>query len=180
LGRAFWQGITAMGGPERSPGEALAALKEAMEVIRLAWSEERGLRYDGEHYALAGYQPGPTPAHRIEIWLGVTKPRGQRLTGRVADGSIPSLSYVPPDQLAEGQKRIDAAAEGGPRPGCDLPPLQRLGDDQRRRRRRALGRPSGAVGGDARRLGDAPARRHPSSSGRRSPSPIRSSASRPR
>jgi alkanesulfonate monooxygenase SsuD/methylene tetrahydromethanopterin reductase-like flavin-dependent oxidoreductase (luciferase family) len=108
---AFWQGITAMGGPERSPGEALAALEEAIEIIRLAWSEERGVRYDGEHYALAGFQPGPPPAHRIEIWLGVTKPRGQRLTGRVADGWIPSLSYVPPDQLAEGQKRIDAAAE---------------------------------------------------------------------
>jgi alkanesulfonate monooxygenase SsuD/methylene tetrahydromethanopterin reductase-like flavin-dependent oxidoreductase (luciferase family) len=100
-----------MGGPERSPGEALAALEEAIEIIRLAWSEERGVRYDGEHYALAGFQPGPPPAHRIEIWLGVTKPRGQRLTGRVADGWIPSLSYVPPDQLAEGQKRIDAAAE---------------------------------------------------------------------
>ncbi|MGH3007681.1 MAG: LLM class flavin-dependent oxidoreductase [Gaiellaceae bacterium] len=117
---AFWQGIAAMGGPERGAGEALKALEEAIEIIRLAWSEERGVRYDGEHYALAGYQPGPPPAHRIEIWLGVTRPRGQRLTGRLADGWIPSLSYVPPEQLAESQKRIDAAAEEAGRDPAEI------------------------------------------------------------
>jgi alkanesulfonate monooxygenase SsuD/methylene tetrahydromethanopterin reductase-like flavin-dependent oxidoreductase (luciferase family) len=37
-----------------------------------------------------------------------------RLTGALADGWIPSQSYLPPDQVAEAMKRIDdaAAAEG--------------------------------------------------------------------
>ena len=120
---AFWEGIAAMGGPERTPREALEALDEAIQVIRLALSDERSVRFDGKHYSLAGYQPGPPPAHRIEIWLGVYKPRGLGLVGRRADGWIPSLTYAPPEQLAEGQKRIDAAAEEA---GRDPASIRRL------------------------------------------------------
>jgi alkanesulfonate monooxygenase SsuD/methylene tetrahydromethanopterin reductase-like flavin-dependent oxidoreductase (luciferase family) len=108
---AFWDGIAAMGGPRRGPGEALRALEEAIEISRLAWSGERAVRFEGEHYRVAGWQPGPPPAHRIEIWLGVYKPRGLELVGRRADGWVPSLGYAPPEQLEEGQKRVDAAAE---------------------------------------------------------------------
>lgn len=108
---AFWQGIAAMGGPERGPGESLEALAEAIEIIRLAWSGEDAVRFEGEHYRVAGWQPGPPPAHRIEIWLGLYKPRGLELVGRRADGWVPSLGYAPPEQLAEGQERVDAAAE---------------------------------------------------------------------
>ena len=38
------------------------------------------------------------------------------LTGRLADGWVPSSSYVPPTKLPEMQARIDegAAARGGP------------------------------------------------------------------
>jgi alkanesulfonate monooxygenase SsuD/methylene tetrahydromethanopterin reductase-like flavin-dependent oxidoreductase (luciferase family) len=120
---AFWEGIAAMGGPQRSPREALEALEEAIQVIRLAWSDQRSVRFDGTHYRLSGYQPGPIPAHRIEIWLGVYKPRALNLVGRRADGWVPSLGYMPPEQLAEGQKRIDAAAEEA---GRDPASIRRL------------------------------------------------------
>src|SRR6266849_10064037 len=40
----FWEAIEAYGGPRRDPGAALAALAEAIEVMRLVWSGGRNLR----------------------------------------------------------------------------------------------------------------------------------------
>jgi alkanesulfonate monooxygenase SsuD/methylene tetrahydromethanopterin reductase-like flavin-dependent oxidoreductase (luciferase family) len=111
---AFWPAITAMGGPSRTPGEAGMALAEAIDVIRLMWSDERSVRYDGRHYRLNGVHPGPAPAHDIGIWLGVGGPRMLALTGRVADGWVPSSGYFPPDALSAMHARIDdAAADAG-------------------------------------------------------------------
>ena len=72
---AFWDAIAAYGGPRRAPGESLAALAEAIEVIRMVWSGERNLRFDGQHYHLRGAHSGPVPEHPIGIWLGVYGPR---------------------------------------------------------------------------------------------------------
>ena len=83
---SFWDAIAAMGGPRRSPGEALAALREAVAVIRAMWSGERGLRVPGDHYSVAGVHSGPRPAHDVGIWLGVYGPRALALLGEVADG----------------------------------------------------------------------------------------------
>ncbi|WP_329519376.1 LLM class flavin-dependent oxidoreductase [Spirillospora sp. NBC_01491] len=111
---AFWDAIEAYGGARLAPGAARAALEEAVQVIRMLWSDQRGLRFDGAHYRLAGAQPGPPPAHKIGIWLGVTGPRSLELAGRVADGWIVSSSHVPPQKLLEGQRRVDdSAAEAG-------------------------------------------------------------------
>src|SRR5205085_614629 len=38
---AFWDGIAAMGGPRRTPGESVAALDEAIDIMRAFWSGER-------------------------------------------------------------------------------------------------------------------------------------------
>ncbi len=111
----FWDAIAAMGGPRRTPGEAGAALAEAIDVIRAMWSAERSARYSGRHYQLAGVHPGPAPAHPIGIWLGVGGPRMLALVGRVADGWVPSSSYFPPETLPAMQARIDTAATGAGR-----------------------------------------------------------------
>src|SRR5207302_8432921 len=50
----FWEAIKAMGGPLRTPGESVQALEEAIEVIRLVWSGQHGIRFDGKFYPLAG------------------------------------------------------------------------------------------------------------------------------
>jgi alkanesulfonate monooxygenase SsuD/methylene tetrahydromethanopterin reductase-like flavin-dependent oxidoreductase (luciferase family) len=106
---SFWDAIAGYGGPRREPGEALAALDEAIQVIRLIWSGERGLRFDGRHYRLGGVHSGPLPAHPIGIWLGVYGPRALRLAGRVADGWVPSLGErLQP--LLDMAARLDAAA----------------------------------------------------------------------
>ena len=105
----FWDAIEAYGGPRRSPGAALEALAEAIEVIRNVWSGERNLRFEGKHYRLKGAHSGPLPAHPIGIWLGVTGPRALNLTGRVADGWVPSFRGDL-KKIANMSKRLDDAA----------------------------------------------------------------------
>lgn len=105
----FWDAIEAYGGPRRQPRDALAALEEAIQVIRLMWSGERNLRFAGEHYRLAGAHSGPVPVHPIGIWLGVYGPRALRLLGRLADGWVPSLRGEI-NRLSEGAVRLDDAA----------------------------------------------------------------------
>ena len=115
----FWDAIEAYGGPRRTPRDALAALEEAITVTRLVWSGQRNLRFNGRHYRLAGAHSGPVPAHRIGIWLGVYGPRALRLTGRLADGWVPSLrGDVTP--LVEGSARLDEAAVEAGRDPADL------------------------------------------------------------
>ncbi|MEV8161061.1 LLM class flavin-dependent oxidoreductase [Nocardiopsis alba] len=110
----FWEAIEAMGGPRRAPREAADALLEAIEVIRLLWSDRRSVRFEGEYYRLAGVKPGPTPVHDMGIWLGVLGPRLLKEVGRVADGWVPSHAYAGPERLPEMHRRIDeGAAEAG-------------------------------------------------------------------
>ena len=117
---AFWEGIEAMGGPRRSAGESVDALAEAIEIIRLFWSGERAITYEGRFYTVKGLHPGPAQAHRIEIWLGAYRPRMLALTGRVADGWIPSLGYAPPETIPERQARIDEAAVAAGRQPAEI------------------------------------------------------------
>src|SRR5262249_53692398 len=110
-----WDAIEATGGPRRSPGESVDALAEAIDVLRAMWDVSAGgVRLDGEHYRLGGAEPGPRPAHRIEIWLGAYRPRMLRLTGGKADGWLPSAPYLQEGDLERGNRAIDeAAAEAG-------------------------------------------------------------------
>lgn len=123
----FWDAIAGMGGPRRSPGEALDALEEAVAVIRLLWSGDRGLRYDGEHYSIAGIHSGPLPVHDIEIWFGVYGPRACRLLGRVADGWLPSLGHVSLDELDSRHRIIDESAEEAGRAPATIRRLVNVG-----------------------------------------------------
>jgi alkanesulfonate monooxygenase SsuD/methylene tetrahydromethanopterin reductase-like flavin-dependent oxidoreductase (luciferase family) len=107
--------IAMMGGPLRSPREAVDALEEAIDVIRLMWSGERVVSYEGRHYRLEDAHPGPQPVHPMGIWLGAFRPRMQRLTGQKADGWLPSLGVLSVEELREGNQRIDDAAEAAGR-----------------------------------------------------------------
>ncbi|MGH9289426.1 MAG: LLM class flavin-dependent oxidoreductase [Acidimicrobiales bacterium] len=113
----FWDAIAAYGGPRRQPPAALAALDEAISVIRMVWSGDRNLRFNGQHYNLAGAQSGPGPAHPIGIWLGVYGPRALQLAGRVADGWLPSLMGDVGAVVEMARRLDDAATEVGRDPG---------------------------------------------------------------
>src|SRR6266571_4344753 len=111
---AFWDATEANGGRRLSPGQAVAALGEAMEIIRQVWdtSQRGGVRVNGDRYRVAGAKRGPAPAHDIGIWVGGHKPRMLELIGRSADGWLPSLSYLEGGiaQLADFNAVIDEAA----------------------------------------------------------------------
>jgi alkanesulfonate monooxygenase SsuD/methylene tetrahydromethanopterin reductase-like flavin-dependent oxidoreductase (luciferase family) len=119
----FWDAIEAMGGPRRSPGEAVRSVEEAIQVMRLVWSEERSVRFDGEIYALKGLKPGPHPVHEIGIWVGAGGPRMLGLIGRLADGWVPSMSWATPERLPEMHQRID---EGAASVGRDPAEIRRV------------------------------------------------------
>ena len=121
---SLWDRIAGVGGPRRSPGEAVDALTEAIDVIRALWTAaENGINLAGEHYGLSDADADPAPAHDPEIWLGAYKPRMLRLTGRKADGWLPSAGYAPPEQLGDLSAAIDAAAE---KAGRDPAEIRRL------------------------------------------------------
>ena len=94
---AFWEGIEAMGGRQLSPKQSVDALEQAIFELRDFWKGE-------------GKFDGPQPAHDIGIWLGAYKPRMLRITGALADGWVPSQSYLPPEQVPDAMARIDEAA----------------------------------------------------------------------
>jgi alkanesulfonate monooxygenase SsuD/methylene tetrahydromethanopterin reductase-like flavin-dependent oxidoreductase (luciferase family) len=112
--------IATMGGPRLTPRESVDALEEAITIIRAGLSGQERVDFEGAHYELHGWQPGPPPAHRIGIWLGAYRPRMLRITGRLADGWLPSLGYMKPPQVAEARKRVDEAAAKAGRDPADV------------------------------------------------------------
>ncbi|GAA1558634.1 LLM class flavin-dependent oxidoreductase [Kribbella lupini] len=107
----FREAIAANGGPELTAGQSIEALEEALAIIREVWKPEGGgIRLPGKHYTLNGAKRGPAPAHTVEIWLGAYKPRMLALTGRLADGWVPSSGYAGPDALSAMNKIIDESA----------------------------------------------------------------------
>jgi alkanesulfonate monooxygenase SsuD/methylene tetrahydromethanopterin reductase-like flavin-dependent oxidoreductase (luciferase family) len=67
-----------------------------------------------------GLHPGEPPPHPIGIWLGVGKPRGLALAGRLADGWVPSLGWATPDLVPEMSRHIDEAAQAAGRDPGDV------------------------------------------------------------
>jgi alkanesulfonate monooxygenase SsuD/methylene tetrahydromethanopterin reductase-like flavin-dependent oxidoreductase (luciferase family) len=124
---AFPAGVAAIGADARERGDAVSVLEEAIAVIRLMWSGERGARYTGRFYHLRGVHPGPVPAHPIGIWLGAYRPRMLGITGRLADGWLPSLGYMDPDALNEANRRIDDAATAAGRNPADILRIYNIG-----------------------------------------------------
>ncbi|MCL3820032.1 LLM class flavin-dependent oxidoreductase [Aeromicrobium wangtongii] len=121
---AFWDAVDAMGGRRLTPGQAVDALAEAIEVIRQLWDTEQRDRthLDGEYYRLRGAKRGPRAAHPINIWVGAYKPRMLALVGRAADGWLPSINYLDggPAALPELNERIDDAAQAAGRRPADI------------------------------------------------------------
>ncbi|MGC4105234.1 MAG: LLM class flavin-dependent oxidoreductase [Thermomicrobiales bacterium] len=113
---AFWPAIGAMGGPQRTPAEAVQATSEAIDILRELWDAgtRRNLRFRGEVYTVDGASRGPLPRHDIPIWLGARKPKMLRLIGQKADGWSVTYGYLPEgDRRGELQRSnaiIDVAA----------------------------------------------------------------------
>ena len=105
----FTDRIAGLGGPQRSPAEARAALSEAIDIIRASWAGEP-YDFTGSYYQVPAAEPGPRPAHQAGLWLGVRGPQSVALVGAKADGWSVTQPYVPEEQLPELHDAIDTAA----------------------------------------------------------------------
>lgn len=97
-----------------SPRAKLEALDEAVALLRALWSEP-SVTYAGVHHRAEAAELVPKPDPAIPLWLGTFGPRALALTGRVADGWIPSLGELPRGELAGRRAAVRAAAEAAGR-----------------------------------------------------------------
>jgi alkanesulfonate monooxygenase SsuD/methylene tetrahydromethanopterin reductase-like flavin-dependent oxidoreductase (luciferase family) len=98
-----------IGIPPATPGERLAALEEGVVLMRRLW-EGDPVTFHGRHHRLAAARLQPAPERPIPIWLGTFGPRALALTGRLADGWIPSLGYRPASELPQMMQRVRQGA----------------------------------------------------------------------
>lgn len=120
----FWDAIESMGGTRLSAGESIEALEEAIAIMRALWDTKPrgGVHLKGKHYQIDGAKRGPAPAHNVGIWVGAYKPRILRMTGRAADGWLPSLGYLENgvSSLTEMNQHIDEGAFAAGRQPSDI------------------------------------------------------------
>ncbi|PZS30183.1 MAG: LLM class flavin-dependent oxidoreductase [Pseudonocardiales bacterium] len=96
-----------------TPREKVDGLAEAITVIRGLWSEP-DFSFGGSIHHTVHADLEPKPARHIPIWLGTFGPRALQVTGRLADGWIPSHGYVPIDEVIAMRTRVlDAARDAG-------------------------------------------------------------------
>jgi alkanesulfonate monooxygenase SsuD/methylene tetrahydromethanopterin reductase-like flavin-dependent oxidoreductase (luciferase family) len=111
--------IAAVGAHELSPAEKIDALAEGLQVIRGAWTQS-GYTQDGRYHSVRDLEMEPKPVHPIPVWLGTFGPRALAVTGKLADGWIPSLGYRPAKEFPAMRRRIDAAAEAAGRHPAEI------------------------------------------------------------
>lgn len=125
----FWDAIESVGGRKLTPGQAVDALAEAIEIIRGTWDADNRERFvvDGEYHRVDGAKRGPAPERDIPIWIGALKPRMLRLIGRAGDGWLPSLAYVQEGEYARSAAIIDEAALAAGRNPAEIRRLLNVG-----------------------------------------------------
>ena len=99
--------------------DKIGGLEEAVRIARGLWSDE-AFTFHGRLHHTSEAHLEPKPGRRIPIWLGTFGPRGLGLTGRLADGWIPSLSFAPPEKARAMRDRVLAAAEEAGRDPAEI------------------------------------------------------------
>jgi alkanesulfonate monooxygenase SsuD/methylene tetrahydromethanopterin reductase-like flavin-dependent oxidoreductase (luciferase family) len=123
--------LRAFGLPVPTARDKVDGLAEALQIIRGLW-QQPAFSYAGRLHATQAAELEPKPERPIPIWLGTFGPRALAVTGRYADGWIPSLGYAGASQLAGMRGAVLAAAQAAGRaPGavtCALNLEVRVGD----------------------------------------------------
>jgi alkanesulfonate monooxygenase SsuD/methylene tetrahydromethanopterin reductase-like flavin-dependent oxidoreductase (luciferase family) len=112
-GGRFVLGLGAGGQDERMLGfggqpPTVGALDEAVPLIRRLWTGAP-VDHEGTHFRLAQAQLAPPP-QPVPIWIGAFKPRMLALTGRHADGWLPTNAYLDLADVPGMQGRVDRGA----------------------------------------------------------------------
>jgi phthiodiolone/phenolphthiodiolone dimycocerosates ketoreductase len=90
-------------------------LEEAIKVMRLLWSTDKPVSFDGEFFKLRDAVLGLSPfeGRMPQVWLAAHGPRMLRITGELADGWLPT--NIRPDAYAEKLAVIRESAEAAGR-----------------------------------------------------------------
>jgi alkanesulfonate monooxygenase SsuD/methylene tetrahydromethanopterin reductase-like flavin-dependent oxidoreductase (luciferase family) len=94
-------------------------LEEAIRIIRGVWTQP-SFTFDGRLYRTDAAELTPKPDRQIPIWLGTLGNRALDVTGRLADGWIPSLGHVSPEQVQVMRGRMLAAARAAGRDPAEI------------------------------------------------------------
>ncbi|WP_419995922.1 LLM class flavin-dependent oxidoreductase [Streptomyces boninensis] len=100
--RAFGLGVP-------TPREKVDGMADAVAIMRGLWAE-KSFSYAGPRYAVVDADVEPKPVAPIPVWLGTYGPRALDVTGRLADGWIPSLGFAGPAEVTAMRARIRTAA----------------------------------------------------------------------
>src|SRR5437763_8115705 len=84
----MWDMIAKLGVPRLDGGAAVRAMAEGMMLIRALAGGGDPVTVEGEFYQVSGLNPAPVAAP--PIWTGSVGPRSLAVTGRAADGWVPS------------------------------------------------------------------------------------------
>ncbi|HEV3474948.1 MAG TPA: LLM class flavin-dependent oxidoreductase [Actinomycetota bacterium] len=117
--------FAAFGLGTHSPRDKIDGLEEAIHIARGLWSE-RDFTFQGRLYRTERARLEPKPDREIPIWVGTYGNRALALTGRLADGWIPTYELAPPERIPEMRERILTAAEGADRDPSDITAVYNL------------------------------------------------------
>ena len=116
---AIWDMIEQLGIPRLTPGAAVLAMEEGIMLVRALCGGGEPVTFDGSFYQVGALQPAPVPAP--PVWTGSVFPKSLAVTGRVADGWVPSMgSDWLSTRYRESRPLIDAAAAGAGREPSEI------------------------------------------------------------
>jgi alkanesulfonate monooxygenase SsuD/methylene tetrahydromethanopterin reductase-like flavin-dependent oxidoreductase (luciferase family) len=118
-GGAFDDEFRAFGLGVRPPRDKVDGMEEAIHILHGLWSE-RSFTFDGRLYRTEGADLEPKPSRPIPIWLGTYGPRALEVTGRLADGWIPTYELAPPERVTVMRDRVLGAARDAGRDPDEL------------------------------------------------------------
>lgn len=100
------------------PGERGSRLDEAIDVCRLAWSEEAVVEHQGPHFPFepVGFEPKPVQAGGVPIHVGGASRAARRRAALRGDGWM-AIGH-PPSSLPELVAEMRAWREDSPRAGA--------------------------------------------------------------
>lgn len=110
--RAFGLGVP-------SPRDKVDGMEEAILIARGLWSKP-AFTFEGRLYRTEAADLEPKPGRRIPIWLGTYGRRALAVTGRLADGWIPSLGFAPPAEASAMREHLLAAARDAGRDPAEI------------------------------------------------------------
>jgi alkanesulfonate monooxygenase SsuD/methylene tetrahydromethanopterin reductase-like flavin-dependent oxidoreductase (luciferase family) len=102
-----------------SARDKVDGLEEAIRITRGLWSQP-GFTYSGRLHHTDSADLEPKPAQPIPIWLGTFGDRALQVTGRLADGWIPSYGNRPFRRYQIMRERVLTAARDAGRDPADI------------------------------------------------------------